>query len=84
MADCGSRTGLQDLGACTGFCPQERVKRYLDLDSPIGPFPRELKRQVKKTRLRDGPFLRTQVTDTQRDAIEICMLMGSKDFPHAD
>jgi small-conductance mechanosensitive channel len=55
------------------------VKLYLDPATTIGPIRQEFERLVKAHRLWDGRFQTTQVTNTERDAIEVRLLMSAKD-----
>lgn len=57
------------------------VKLYLDPSTHIGPIRQEFERLIKANRLWDGRVQVTQVTDTQRDAIEVRLLMSAKDSP---
>lgn len=55
------------------------VKLYLDPTTDVGPIRQEFERQVKANAHWDGRYQGTQVTDAQRDAIEVRMLMTAKD-----
>jgi small-conductance mechanosensitive channel len=57
------------------------VKLYLDPTTQIKPIRQEFERLVKANRLWDKRCQITQVTDTQRDAIEVRLLMSAKDSP---
>jgi small-conductance mechanosensitive channel len=55
------------------------VKLYLDPTTKIGPIRQEFERLVKAHRLWDGRYQGAQVTNTERDAIEVRLLMSAKD-----
>ncbi|GMM92915.1 mechanosensitive ion channel family protein [Qipengyuania sp. MTN3-11] len=55
------------------------VMLYLDPATKIGPIRAEFERQVRANPRWDGRVQVTQVTDTQRDAIEVRLLMSARD-----
>jgi hypothetical protein len=57
------------------------VKLYLDPATQIGPIRQEFERLIKDNRRWDGRVQIAQVTETQRDAIEVRLLMSAKDSP---
>ena len=57
------------------------VMLYLDPSTKIGPIRAEFERQVRANPRWDGRVQVAQVTETQRDAIELRLLMSAKDSP---
>ena len=55
------------------------VKLYLDPATRIGPVRQEFERLITGNRLWDGRYQIAQVTATERDAIEVRLLMSAKD-----
>ncbi len=57
------------------------VMLYLDPGTDIAPIRREFERQIEDHRLWDKRVQVAQVTETERDAIELRLLMSAKDSP---
>lgn len=57
------------------------VMLYLDPSTRIAPIREEFERQIKANERWDGRVQVVQVVETQRDAIEVRLLMSAKDSP---
>jgi small-conductance mechanosensitive channel len=55
------------------------VKLYLDPTTKVGPIRAAFERQVKAHKLWDGRYQGAHVTNAERDAIELRLLMSAKD-----